>query len=64
MPISVYHFITAKWHYVPTMIYIASCLCLNIVLYILNIHSRTRYSSIQNSAEIPQEMEVHDGTLK
>jgi len=45
MPISIYHFITAKWHYVPTMIYIASCLCLNIVLYILNIHSRTRYSN-------------------
>jgi hypothetical protein len=27
------------------MIYIASCLCLNIVLYLLNIHSRTRYSN-------------------
>jgi len=45
MPISMYHFITAKWHYVPTMIYIASCLCLNFILYLLNINTRTRYSN-------------------
>jgi len=45
VPFSLYHFLTANWHYVPTMIYIASCLYLNLVLYLLNINSRTRYSN-------------------
>jgi hypothetical protein len=45
MPFSLYHFLTANWHYMPTVIYIASCLCLNLVLYLLNSNSRTRYSN-------------------
>jgi hypothetical protein len=45
MPMLIYHFITAKWHYVPTVMYMASCLCLNIILYLLYIDSRTRYNN-------------------
>jgi len=45
MPFSLYHFLTANWHYVPTVIYIASCLYLKLVLYLLNINSKTRYSN-------------------
>jgi hypothetical protein len=45
MPFTLYHFLTANWHYVPTVIYIASCLYLKLVLYLLNINSKTRYSN-------------------
>jgi hypothetical protein len=45
MPYAIHHFLTAHWHYVPTVIYIASCLYLKLVLYLLNINSKTRYSN-------------------
>jgi hypothetical protein len=45
MPFTLYHFLTANWHYVPTVIYIASCLYLKLVLYLLNINSKARYSN-------------------
>lgn len=42
----IYHIFTVPTNHIPSVIYISTCLCLQLLMYIFNINTKTRYSNI------------------